>query len=104
MSEPGATTSIRILGEEYRVRGAAPELVEELAGFVDQKFRDLQAARPAMDWKRLAVMVCMNIAEELYQERIRREGLVQKAWERTRSCRDSLEDALDAGNQSASVR
>jgi len=99
VSESGATTSIRILGEEYRVRGAAPELVEELAGLVDRKFRDLQAGRPAMDWKRLAVMVCMNLAEELYQERSRRERIVGTAGERTRACRVSLEEALDAGNR-----
>ena len=101
MTDPPAPTSIRILGDEYQVRGAAPELVAEIAGFVDRKFRELQTARPSMDWKRLAVMVCMNIAEELYQERIRRAELVQSAWERTRVCRDILESSLDAGNQSA---
>ena len=99
MGEFGPTTSIRILGEEYQVRGAAPELVEQLAGLVDHKFRELQAARPTMDWKRLAVMVCMNIAEELYQERIRRDRLLQKAWTGAQRCRVALESALDAGSR-----
>lgn len=104
MSEHGATTSVRILDEEYRVRGAAQGVVEELAGFVDQKFRELQAARPGMDWKRLAVMVCMNIAEELHQERVRRGGVLQKAREGARRCRVSLETALDAPNRPDSAR
>jgi len=99
MSEPGSTTSIRILDEEYRFRGAAPELVAELASFVDHRFRDLQASRPGMDWKRLAVMVCMNLAEELYQERTRRQRLLERAWDGTQRCRATLEGALEAGDQ-----
>jgi cell division protein ZapA (FtsZ GTPase activity inhibitor) len=103
MTESVPTTSIRILGEEYRFRGAAPELVEELAGFVDRKFRELQDARPGTDWKRLAVMVCMNLAESLHEERRIREELVRSARDGATRCREALEHALDAESRPRSI-
>jgi cell division protein ZapA len=100
MTEPGATTSVTILGEEYRFRGASPEVVAQLAGIVDGRFRELMESRPALDVKRMAVMVCMNMAEELYRERHLREGLLGQVADRVRRCRQSLEDTLGAGGQS----
>ncbi len=95
MTEPGATTtSVTILGEEYRFRGASPELVVQLAGMVDGKFRELMESRPALDVKRMAVMVCMNMAEELQREQAIREGLVRTALDQARRCRSSLEEAV----------
>jgi cell division protein ZapA len=94
MKEPGSTTSVTILGEEYRFRGASPELVARLAGIVDGRFRELLEARPALDVKRLAVMVCMNMAEELYKERDLRAELEGEVKVRVRRIRTSLEDVL----------
>lgn len=104
MTESNSATSVTILGEEYWIRGASAEVVQHLADFVDVKFRELQNARPAMDLKRLAVMVCLNIAEELYQERSCREGVLRQAQDRTRHCKDALERALDPSGRSASTR
>jgi cell division protein ZapA (FtsZ GTPase activity inhibitor) len=101
MTEPAATTAVTILGEEYRFRGASPELVSQLARMVDDRFRELMESRPALDVKRLAVMVCMNMAEELYRERHLREGLYGPVAERVRRCCRSLEEVLGAGGQSA---
>ncbi len=98
MAEMAPTTSVTILGEEYRFRGASPELVAELAGLVDRKFREFQGARPAMDLKRLAVMVCMNMAEELTRERDAREDSIRSALERSRQCRALLERTLGESN------
>jgi cell division protein ZapA len=95
MSNSGSATSVTILGDEYSVRGASPEVVQRLADFVDGRFRDLQQGRPTMDLKRLAVMVCLNIAEELYQERSHQDGVLQHARERTRQCREAVERALE---------
>ena len=97
-SDPG--TSVRILGEEYRIAGASPDKVRDLASFVEGKFREQQAMRPLADIKRLAVAVCLNIAEELFEERTRREtgnGIVVG---RVRRCRELLEDVrADGGRQ-----
>jgi len=93
-AESRVSTGVKILDEEYQIRGASPELVQELAGFVDRKFREMQTARPTMDWKRLAVMVCLNIAEDLYQERIRRSGVISEACAGARRCRETLDRAV----------
>lgn len=94
MNEPDPTTSVTILGEEYRIRGASSDLVERLADQVDRKLRELQASRPAMDTKRLAVMVCLNIAEELHQERCRREEILKSLAGTSRSLRSALDETL----------
>ena len=91
MPDPSQQTSVTILGEEYKIRGASPEVVLALAGLVDEKFRSLQESRPSLDIKRMAVMICLNMAEELYQDRARRDGVMQQAWEQVRRCRGSLE-------------
>jgi cell division protein ZapA (FtsZ GTPase activity inhibitor) len=96
MPESGSATSVTILGEEYWIRGASPEIVQRLAEFVDGRFRELQNARPSMDVKRLAVMVCLNIAEELHQERSHQKGILGQARERTRLCRESVERVLQS--------
>ena len=88
--DPG--TPVRILGEEYRIAGASPERVRALASFVEGKFQELQTARPLSDSKRLAVAVCLNIAEDLYQERTRRNAEDDTAVGRVRRCRKLLED------------
>jgi cell division protein ZapA (FtsZ GTPase activity inhibitor) len=94
-NDPG--TPVRILGEEYRIAGASPERVRALASFVEGKFQELQTARPLIDIKRLAVAVCLNIAEDLYQERTRRSAEDVNAVGRVRRCRELLEDVRAEG-------
>jgi cell division protein ZapA (FtsZ GTPase activity inhibitor) len=98
-NDPG--TPVRILGEEYRIAGASPERVRALALFVEEKFQELRAARPLVDIKRLAVAVCLNIAEELWEERTRREAEDGNAVGRVRRCRKLLEDVRAEGGEPA---
>lgn len=73
MSDRDAVTSVRILGEEYRIRGASPERVATIADYVDAKFREFETAGSAVDLKRRAILVSLNIAEEVFQEKEQRE-------------------------------
>lgn len=101
MNDPGPVTAVRILGEEYWVRGGAPERVQELAAFVDAKFREVSERASIVDLKRLAVLVSMTIAEEIFTERERasqdtlERGQVGR---RVRECRGALEKGLTAGS------
>ncbi len=99
MERNDPVTPVRILGEEYRIAGASPERVRDLASFVEGKFQELQTARPLVDIKRLAVAVCLNIAEELYQERTRRNAEDGHAVGRVRRCRELLEDVRAEGGR-----
>lgn len=96
MSKPETGVPVRILGEEYRLAGASPDRVRALAEYVDRRYRETLAARPTMDMKRLAVVVCLTIAEELFEERARGEArhlLESDAARRVRRCRDLVEAA-----------
>jgi cell division protein ZapA (FtsZ GTPase activity inhibitor) len=97
MSQADSGVPVQILGEEYRLAGASPERVRALADFVDRKFRETLAARPTMDIKRLSVVVCLTLAEELFDERSRgqsRQAFEVDAARRMRRCRDRLEAAV----------
>jgi cell division protein ZapA (FtsZ GTPase activity inhibitor) len=97
MSQAETGVPVRILGEDYRLAGASPERVRALAAFVDQKYREALAARPTMDSKRLSVVVCLTLAEELFEERARgrsRQAFEADALRRLRRCRDRLDAAV----------
>ena len=96
MTKAEAGIPVRILGEDYRLAGASPEQVRALADFVDRRFREALTARPTMDMKRLAVVVCLTLAEELFEERTRgqvRQDFEADAVRRVRRCRETLESA-----------
>ena len=90
MADRGLPTVVTILGEEFSIRGGSAEEISLLARFVDEKFQELRSSRPGLDLKRLAVMVSLNIAEEMFQEKARRAEFLAATLERARRCRDQL--------------
>ena len=62
--------TVEIAGQRYPIRSALDErYVTELAAFVDQKMRTAADAAPSSDMLGLAVLVALNIADELFRER-----------------------------------
>jgi len=64
------STTVEILGREYKIRGAAdPAYIQEVARYVDGKLREVSqvASGPATD--RAAILAAINIADELFQLR-----------------------------------
>lgn len=68
-----ARVRVDIFGESYTVRGEEggtdAEYVAALARTVDERMRELSARAPGMAKHRLAVLVAMNLADELAQAR-----------------------------------
>ena len=89
MSE-SPVTAVEILGERYQVRGASSERVSALAEYVDSKFRELQQSSRTTDIKRQAVLVSLNIAEEVFAERDLRGEEMESVRHRLRQCREFL--------------
>ena len=83
-------TAVEILGERYQVRGASSERISALAEYVDQKFRELQQSGHSIDMKRQAVLVSLNIAEEVFAERDLRGEEIESVRYRLRQCREFL--------------
>jgi cell division protein ZapA (FtsZ GTPase activity inhibitor) len=88
MSNSEPVTSVRILGEEYKIRGASPDRITTLADYVDHKFRQIEQVK---DLRRQAVLVSLHIAEEMFAERDRQNEREGKVSARLRSLRIQLE-------------
>ena len=62
--------TVEIAGQRYPIRSSLDErYVTELAAYVDQKMRTAADAAPSSDMLGLAVLVALNIADELLRER-----------------------------------
>lgn len=75
MSKTTTTTDVEIFGSSYHVRGDKdPELLQELAGHVDGKMREIAQQVSTVDTAKIAILAALNIADELLQCRKQQEG------------------------------
>jgi cell division protein ZapA len=75
MATGGQRTEVEIFGERYTLRsGDAPEYLHRVADFVDTKFREVSRDGPSLVPSKVAVLVSVNIADELFKrsEEVRR--------------------------------
>jgi cell division protein ZapA len=95
MNQNDETSTIRILGESFRVRGGDPGEVEALARFVDEKLTEIRSRNQSLPLRSLLVLTSLNLAEELFRERKEHEDLVRTVEDRTRRLRERLELQFD---------
>ena len=75
MARTTTTTDVEIFGSTYHVRGDKdPELLQELAGLVDGKMREIAQQVSTVDTAKIAILAALNIADELSQCRKQQEG------------------------------
>ena len=75
MTRTTTTTDVEIFGSTYHVRGDKdPELLQELAGLVDGKMREIAQQVSTVDTAKIAILAALNIADELLQCRKQQEG------------------------------
>ena len=64
-----SVTTVQIFGQEYKISGFEDRsYVQRVAGFVDERMRELSQASSSLSQERLAVLTALNIADELFQE------------------------------------
>ena len=62
--------TVEIAGQQYPIRSTLDErYVTELAGYVEQKMRDASDVAPTSDVLGLAILVALNLADELFRAR-----------------------------------
>ena len=62
--------TVEIAGQRYPIRSSLDErYVAELAAYVDQKMRAAVNASPQSDMLGLAMLVCLNIADDVFRAR-----------------------------------
>ena len=68
--EDTKVTAVQIFGREYKIRGHADQdYILDMAKYVDDKMKELAANSSLPSQDRLAILVALNIADELFQER-----------------------------------
>jgi cell division protein ZapA len=61
-------TEVEIFGERYVLRATdAPGYVQQVAEYVDGKFREVAKESPALVSSKVAVLASLNIADELFK-------------------------------------
>jgi cell division protein ZapA len=87
------TVSIEIAGQVLSIRSdEGPEYVQELAEYVDAQVRELGGGRRSYSLQRVALLVAMQIADELFREKDLRQRYRAKVEARL----EALEVALAA--------
>jgi cell division protein ZapA (FtsZ GTPase activity inhibitor) len=91
------SVSIRVLGQEYRIRtDAEPAELQRVAALVEETLDRVRGRTGAVDSLDLAVMAAMNLGRDLLTERGARRGDAV-APERIRALTDRIEALLREG-------
>ncbi len=67
---------VKIYGTEYPIKGDSElEYIKQVAEYVDQKMREVNKIAPEISTLKVAILAALNIADELFKERINSEKL-----------------------------
>jgi cell division protein ZapA len=89
------STTVEILGQEYRVKGDSDvERIEMVGRYVDQKMRQLTKGSSLGSSTKVAILTALNIADELYEERQKAGDALREVDEQLQSMKALLEESL----------
>ena len=91
--------TVEIGGQQYPIRSALdPTYVAELAAYVDQKIRAASDAAPSSDGLGVAILVALNIADELFRALSKQSSVInQRALQLEQLLDDVLSQSDPAG-------
>ncbi|MCB1786583.1 MAG: cell division protein ZapA [Chromatiaceae bacterium] len=101
MSNPNQPVAVSILGKEYRIAcepGTEDELISA-ARFLDTRMREVRGTGKVIGTDRIAVMVALNLAHELLQEKSEQDSAASSSNKRIRALRERIEIALNDSTQ-----
>ena len=86
---------VNIFGSEYTLRADNDgNIVEKIAQYVDEKMREIDRNQTLKSTTRVAILAALNIAEELFQERIYRKKLLNQLNEESKKLNNELTEIL----------
>jgi cell division protein ZapA len=97
MSSEPKTLSVTIFGSEYKIKGADPAYIQEVAAYVDGKMRELEGRLAAGTPTKIAILTSMNIADELFRQREELRRLESELKARAERLDRALGDCLGDG-------
>jgi len=90
-----SVTTVQIFGQEYKIRGFEDKsYVQRVAGYVDERMRELSQGSSSLSQERLAVLTALNIADELFQESKRSSEKLLSVEQRTDALIAQLDQCL----------
>ena len=85
-----------IFGSEYTLIADNNEnYVNEIAQYVDDKMREIDRTQSIKSSSKIAILTALNIADELFQERIYRKKLIDQLNEESKKINHSLIEVLE---------
>jgi len=83
MTDPRSVT-VSIYGRDYTLKGEAePAYVQKVAALVDQKMREIADQSALASTSKVAILVAVNLADELLRERQKHQQALAMLDERT---------------------
>ena len=87
---------VNIFGADYSLMSDNDEhFVKEIARYIDEKMREIDKEQSVKSSSRIAVLAALNVAEELFQERLYREKLLDQLNEETKKINRHIADVLE---------
>ena len=101
MSDNQARVSVRILEKEYHITCPVEERSDLLdsAEFLNAKMREIRDSGKVVGLDRIAVMVALNLANDLLKQKSREVKLEGEVGSRVKVLRERAESALAKGKQ-----
>ena len=85
------TVVVNIFGREYPIRAEADaEYIREVALYVDTKMREVADRIPLRSTAKVAILVALNVVDELFKERSEREAMLERIDKRLAELTDAL--------------
>ncbi len=70
MEREVVTQQVEIFGQTYVIKSAEdPQLVRDVAAFVDKRMREVAEQVPTVDLAKIAILTALNISDEFYRFR-----------------------------------
>lgn len=96
MQDKKQSVKVNIFGEDYPIKGDADAAyIQEVAGYVDQKMKEVCERMSNKLPLRVAVLAAMGITDELFKERTDRDKELLGVEERSQSLLEQLESLVD---------
>ncbi|MCP4501559.1 MAG: cell division protein ZapA [Deltaproteobacteria bacterium] len=93
---------VTLLGKRFTVRSEKDEAyVHTLANFVARRFEELQRSTRTVSTHDLAILVALNIADDLFQAEERASDNREEVQSRTERLLDNLRAAMEQDNEAA---
>lgn len=100
----GRVVHVDVLGQSYAVRSELdPAYIAELANYVDQKMQLAAGELSTADVTRVAVIVAMNLADELFRVRAAGAGIEEQVLTRTAEIERMVDAALGTATDTARI-